>query len=185
MRGVAAGGLSPYESALAALLGTWLLLAVLAQLGPVAPWLGQAVGRLDVLGLVPRYHLVATCPATHDYHLLIRTRPPGGRFGAWREVTTEPRRRRWNAVWNPDRRHHQQLFDLAMALARTDARSDDPATPLPVPYLLLLRHVSALAGRTEGAQVQFLIARSAGHRPAEQPAALFVSQAHRTGAAAR
>ncbi|MEU7132152.1 hypothetical protein [Streptomyces sp. NPDC046261] len=176
--------MDPYESTVTAVLAVWSLLSALAQLGPVAPRLTAWQHRFDVFGLIPRYHFFAPRPGTHDYHLLIRTRPHGGTFGAWREVTPGQPRHWWNAVWNPDRRHHKHLFDLGTTLARTDPGCADPATALSVPYLLVLHHVTTLVEPAEGAQVQFLIARSAGHRPAEPPEGVFLSRAHQVAGTA-
>ncbi|WP_030668429.1 hypothetical protein [Streptomyces cellulosae] len=175
--------MGPYESMVAVVLAGWLLLAALAQLGPVWGRLNRYLERNDVLGLIPRYHFFAPQPSVHDYHLLTRTRPPGGDFGPWQDVTPfQPTWRWWHLAWNPDRRHAKHLIDLAQSLARADAQCSDPATPLSVPYLLLLRHVTALA--TPGTQVQFLLARAAAFRPHERPRAVFCSKPHRVEAVA-
>ncbi|GHF60359.1 hypothetical protein GCM10010218_47220 [Streptomyces mashuensis] len=171
--------MDPYETVLAPLLGAWLLLSAIAQLGPVADRLPEYQRRYDVLGLVPRYHFFAPRPGVHDYHLLVRTRPGGGTgaYGPWQEIGPRPRRRWWHVLWNPDRRARKQLFDLTTALTRNDARCEDPATPLSLPYLMVLQHVSRRV--PAGRLVQFAVARSAGYRTGERPGLLFVSRDHR------
>ncbi|WP_269855539.1 hypothetical protein [Streptomyces sp. RPT161] len=180
--------MGPYEYALAGVLGAWLLLTAAAQLGPVCPQVEVWQRRLDLFGLVPRYHFFAPKPGTHDYHLLVRTVSPGGQRGAWREVTPVWRRRWWNVLWNPDRRHHKQLFDLATTLAEADLTCSDPTTPQSTSYLLLLRYateqaraaVSERAGDGEVC-VQFVLAQTAGEGAASSPEAVFLSKWHRIG----
>ncbi|MEU3874449.1 MULTISPECIES: hypothetical protein [Streptomyces] len=172
--------MDPYAYACAAALAAWLLLSAAAQLGPLLPRLKQWHQRYDPLGFVPRYHFFAPRPGTYDYHLLVRTGPDGTpSFGPWRELAPPRRRRWWHVLWNPDRRQRKQLFDLTMRLCRADARCEDPATPLSIPYLLLLGHAGGAVG--DDGQVQFMIARSAGYRRGEPPQAVFVSRPHRLG----
>ncbi|MCF3102276.1 hypothetical protein IPZ58_11845 [Streptomyces roseoverticillatus] len=180
--------MGPYEHALAGVLGVWLLLSAVAQLAPVWTRVADWQRRHDLLGLVPRYHFFAPVPGTHDYHLLVRAVAPGGEHGPWREVTPVFERRWWNALWNPDRRHHKQLFDLATTLAKDDLTCSDPATPQSTSYLLLLRYATertrAAAGSEEsqeGLRLQFVIAQTAGERASHSPEAVFLSRAHRIG----
>ncbi|MBB4893930.1 hypothetical protein FHS39_002964 [Streptomyces olivoverticillatus] len=161
------------------------MLSAVAQLAPVRGRVAAWQGRYDLLGLVPRYHFFAPVPGTHDYHLLVRRVSPGGEHGPWREVTPVFERRWWNVLWNPDRRHHKQLFDLATTLAKGDLTCSDPATPHSTGCLLLLRYATERArtpaGTGEDVRVQFVIAQTAGERGSHAPEAVFLSRPHRIG----
>jgi hypothetical protein len=171
------------ETALAAVLGSWLLIAAVAQLSVVFPWL-KRLNKLAPFGLAPRYHFFAPTPGTTDYHLLARARTPAGELSAW--VDTTPWRRRWyNFLWNPDRRAQKALHDLATTLLEESKTCSARATQVSVPYLALLnRATAALASSEEPRErshVQFLIALSTGTLSGEPAKPVFVSSLHPVG----
>lgn len=168
------------ETALAAVLGTWLLISAVAQLTIVFPWL-KRLQRLEPFGLIPRYHFFAPTPGTTDYHLLARVRTPAGQFSAWRD-TTPFRRRPWNFIWNPDRRTQKALHDLVTTLLDESKTCSARATQVSVPYLALLNRAMATVGSSEEpgerSHVQFLIALSTGTLSDEPAGPVFVSSLH-------
>ena len=168
------------ETALAAVLGTWLLVAAVAQLSVVFPWL-KKLYQITPSGLVPRYHFFAPTPGTTDYHMLVRVRNPAGQFSAWRDATPS-QRRWWNFLWNPDRRTRKALHDLVTRLLDESKTSSARATQVSVPYLALLNRAMAAAGSSEepgeGSHVQFLIAISKGTLSNEPAGPAFVSSLH-------
>ncbi|GAA2231946.1 hypothetical protein [Streptomyces nogalater] len=148
-----------YEAGLATVLGLWLALTTVAQLGAAVPGVREALSAGPLRLVLPAYNFFAPVPGTSDAHLLVRLRSAEEVPGLWRELTGEPVRRRWDWVWNPGHREHKQMADLADYLPRTDPWCEASSTVLSVPYLLLLnRAVAAVAGSgpAAGTQVQFL-----------------------------
>jgi hypothetical protein len=168
------------ETALAAVLGAWLLVSAVAQLGIVVPRLNE-LGRFDLFQLVPRYHFFAPTPGVVDYYLLVRVRTEAGQLGAWQD-TTPWQRRWWNFIWNPDRRTGKALHDLASTLLNESKTCSARALQVSVPYLALLNRAMAAAPSSEepgkGSYVQFLIAVSPGTLSDEPAKPVFVSSLH-------
>jgi hypothetical protein len=168
------------EAALAAVLGTWLLVSAVAQLAVVAPGLNR-FRRFDLFGLVPRYHFFAPTPGTLDYHLLVRVRTQAGQLSAWQD--TVPWQRRWsNFIWNPDRRTRKALHDLTTTLMIESETCSARALQVSVPYLALLHRAMTVVGTREalgeGSYVQFLIAVSPGALSDDPAKPVFVSSLH-------
>ncbi|QKW53636.1 hypothetical protein [Streptomyces buecherae] len=176
--------MSAFDAGLTAVFTVWLAATVCAQLPATFPrW--EKLLKFDVARLLPRYHFFAPFPDTYDYHLLVRVRSREGRPGPWREITAEPERTRWSAVWHPGRRECKLLRDLAESLRLSDPQCAEPGTLVSNPYLLLLNHAVA-AVRTDsaatGGEVQFLIATTVGRAGANPPQPLFLSRHHRVPA---
>src|SRR5262245_19080169 len=114
-----------------ATLAVWFVLTLIKQLH-ACPWrpiraLANAIHRHDALRLIPSYSYFAPRPPTLDFELLYRDRLDDGTVTPWRAMTLASSALR-RAVWNPEKRRYEVVFDLCSALiqeARREMGSSD------------------------------------------------------------
>jgi hypothetical protein len=165
---------SALGNAVSAVLGLWLAVSALGQLGlqPV-----QWLRRMDFLGIVPVWTFFAPNPATGDVYLVYRD----DAFRRWTEIRVRQPRRSWLAtLWNPDRRAAKALFDISTQLSQiSTAARDANSIQLSVPYLTLLEFVGSEAARQPAANAtQFMLLSDHGLDKGSDPVPVFVSGWH-------
>lgn len=159
------------------LLALWFAASVVQQLS--APG-RQVLQRLDVLGLVPRWHFFAPNPGRHDVHLVVRDVGEEG-CAAWVEVAVPPTSAAGRWIWNPEKHLRKALFDTVDALGgvqRTTA--DSPRSIiLSAPYIRLLRWAMGPEPVQDGVTGrQFAIVTTQAHGPQQGVAVRFLSEIH-------
>jgi hypothetical protein len=192
MTAVADAALWILQIAVVLLLGGWLVVSAANQRKDTRRWV-RRITNVDICALVPIWTFFAPNPGDSDTHLLFRDRDQGGRSTCWREVPLAGRRSIVD-LWNPARRIHKAIVDVAFDLSRPDDADPDHASDdaagkqvvnkrrvISFPYLLILNYVSRLPGDFGAEQRQFAIARTPGLLGRDQPQVLMVSAFHRLG----
>lgn len=180
------------QIAVVIVLGGWLVVTAANQRKDTRRWV-RRITNVDICGLVPIWTFFAPNPGDSDTHLLFRDRDQAGRTTCWREVPLAGRRNMVD-LWNPTRRMHKAIVDVAFDLSRPDdiqpddAPNDAGATRvvnkrrvISFPYLLILNYVSGLPGDFGAEERQFAIARTPGLQGRDQPHVLMVSAFHQLG----
>jgi hypothetical protein len=166
---------TPWEIAVAVILGTWFLFSVLGQV----PWSQLAfLRRWDVFGLIPHWSFFAPRPSRFDFHLLYRDVLADGVATAWREIPIVAPLHWSCAVWNPARRSKKALFDAVNALLNDLQTQNIEALYLSVSYLLLLHHVSEQPHFIGAHTTQFMLMGSQGTFTEGAPFGMFLSSLH-------
>jgi hypothetical protein len=99
----------------------WLLLTVLTQFKGS---LRYKIKTYDVFSLIPIWTFFAPRPTTCDLCLKVRDIYPSGELGPWRTVETNPPRRIFHILWNPQRRTHFVLLNLSCHLSSAPGPAD-------------------------------------------------------------
>src|ERR1700749_2377098 len=90
----------------------WLAATIGYQFTPVR----AAIGRLDVLRLLPRWSFFAPFPTMRDSHLVVRDLCDDGKICAWQPAAAFPVRRPIDAIWNPAKRPQKVLSDACQGI---------------------------------------------------------------------
>jgi hypothetical protein len=180
------------QIAVVVLFAGWFVVSAANQRTDTRRWISR-ITNVDVCALVPIWTFFAPNPGDSDTHLLFRDRDDDGRITCWREVPLAGRRSIVD-LWNPARRIHKAIVDVAFDLSRPDdadpgdAPDDGGGTRvlnkrrvISFPYLLILNFVSELPGDFGAEQRQFAIARTPGLGGRDQPHVTMVSAFHRLG----
>src|SRR5690349_19041578 len=101
------------EVVLAGVYLTWLALTCIAQMSVSAR---RRLRRLDVLHLLPSWHLFAPRPLRRDYSVRRSFVLTGGTISPWQELPPAPRRQPWSAIWHPESRRQKIIIDAARNL---------------------------------------------------------------------
>jgi hypothetical protein len=171
------------EAYFAGALALWLLLTILCQL-PGRP--GEAIRKLDLLSLIPRWRLFAPHPLCHDYALLYRTGHPPKTLGPWTPTQLEMQGSAFfTPLINPARRNTKIFLDVAQELLTEASGPRRKATSDSRAYRYLLSVVANTTTARSDEMVQFAILRiSAMPRGAAKVHMVFVSRWHRLSNAA-
>ena len=161
------------ESLLVTVFGMWLLLSVLV----LFPGPNAAIRRWDWFALIPEWRFFAPVPGQHDYYVLYRDKFSDDTVTDWTELEITGHRWWWSIVWNPGRRANKALLDTVMELA-VRATAEDPVIEISIPYLTLINYVSSVPRSASPKFTQFLLMRSPGRAPDEEPEVLFGSELH-------
>jgi hypothetical protein len=162
--------------ACAALFALWLLVTAVCQLQGRIP---DALRRLDVFSLIPRWTFFAPNPGVLDYHLLVRDRHVDGSLSAFREVRLGARRSLLGALWNPDKRNQKMLSDAVHSLPILRQELSEKGMKTTLPYIAILNRVCAGQPPPLTVARQFAIVATGGSSPITEPHVLFLSELHR------
>jgi hypothetical protein len=137
-----------------ALLGSWLLICVEAQLRPLA----RPRARGLSLGLIPSWQFFTNPLGSVDLFLFYRTREQGT-FSPWLELPVLTRCNWLEAVWNPQRRMRNVLVEAASNLVslKVRAKVDSAAIENSLAYRTLLQIVRARIPAIPGNTFQFAV----------------------------
>ncbi len=161
--------------AVAVAIVVWLGLTAASQITALQAF----TGRLDVLGLLPRWTFFAPRPGVTDYHLVVRQVDPDGP-GAWMAVPMVEDRPRLAPLWHPQKRSKKILTDAVQSLrvVANHLKGEDGALQFSVPYLLLLQIAKSRAPAKLQGAMQFAVIEATGHSERQLTGASFVSRVH-------
>lgn len=169
------------ESAVAAVLGGWVVVTALSQ-HPSRTF--DRLRHLDKPGtLIPNWRFFAPEPAVHDYRLLHRVRSADGTVSSWTESVQIARRTVAQSVWYPDRRRDKAVHDLCSEIITLLSEQQIGIPTFPC-YRLLRDHIRDVVRREDPAAAgfQWVVARTAGYDTSEEPTYLFASPYERLSA---
>ena len=163
--------------ALLGLFAVWFILSVINQLK--ASRLKQAMGRYDILSLLPNWGFFTADIRTSDLYLFIRDRSVNGDTSEWKEIGIGKRNGAMKLVY-PERRIRAAVsrirHDLVRQLAQGNANSSDIKKGLL--YQMLLHYVMAQERDPATQKRQFLIATRAEADSPEPVRPLVLSAFH-------
>lgn len=146
---------------LVVLVCVFLVLTILAQ----NQMLSSRIAVVDPFHLIPRWTFFAPNPAVHDTNLVVRrVGDEAGTQADWHAVKICDPRHWSDLIWNPKKRVHKMVTDLAQSLMMLRLRSHigHDGCPTTLPYLLLFNFCANSAGLRDGERCEFGVVRSSG-----------------------
>ena len=156
---------------------TWLILTVQVQFDCR---MTRIIRSFDLLHLLPRWTFFAPNPGTSDYHLVFRVMDAAGTVSPFEEIYLQNRNHALEAIWNPRKRVHKCMVDLAMDLSRLTSLPEinDNNVQLTLSYVGLLNFLRGAARPPGTKLVQYALLKSEGFSDKEMPQVIIVSAFH-------
>jgi hypothetical protein len=133
----------------------------------------------DVFSLIPSWTFFAPRPGTSDLNLLYRDRLIDGQLTPWREVPLGGSPGFLRSIWNPQKRCQKCVVDMCQSLQgfALETKSIERIL-IHLSYIGLLLFVSTIPRNGLHAATQFMLARTPGEAPTEEPQIVFISNFH-------